>query len=266
MHPFLKDFQVSSERIAVSLKGGVLQLVLNRPERRNALSLDMYSCLADALIHAKNSSDVRVIVLRSEGDTFTSGNDLKDFMNEPEIHEAHPVVRFMRALAHSEQPVVALVQGAAVGIGATMLLHCDLVYLADDAWLQLPFIDLGLSPEYASSYLLPRFLGHVRAAELLLFGERISAEKAEHWGIANAVWPAPKLLAAGLEKAARLAAKPPKALARSKALLKLSQNNGVDLAIAAEFIGFAEGLQSAECREAISAFFEKRAPDFSNAS
>lgn len=263
MHLFFSQFTATTDQIKVVLQDGILQLILDRTDRKNALSLGMYTMLADALDCAGSSTDVRVVMLRGEGDNFTSGNDLADFMNEPEIHETHPVVRFMRALARTEKPVIALVQGAAVGIGTTLLLHCDLVYLAKTARLQLPFINLGLSPEYAVSYLLPRFLGHVRASELLLFGDMIPAKKAEQWGIANEVLADEKLLDEGMKRAAILAAKPPQALGRSKALLKLSQTNGVDMAIAAEFIGFAEGLQSAECREAIDAFFERRAPDFS---
>jgi len=263
MRLFLNEFTAATDQCRATLHDGVLQLLLDRPERKNALSLSMYTTLAEALLLADQSVDVRVIVLRGVGDNFTSGNDLADFMNEPEIHEAHPVVRFMRALTHVEKPVIALVQGLAVGIGTTLLLHCDLVYAGEGARLQLPFINLGLSPEYASSYLLPRFLGHVRASELLLFGNAISAQKAEQWGLVNAVVPDVELEDYGLARAAELARRPPQALIRSKSLLKISQQNGVDLAIAAEFIGFAEGLQSAECREAINAFFEKRAPDFS---
>lgn len=263
MRTFFSDFRSVDDQVGVELHGGVLQLILRRPERRNALSLTMYSELAEALEQASTSTEVCVVVLRSEGEHFTSGNDLNDFMNDPEIHEAHPVVRFMRSLTHGSKPVIALVQGGAVGIGTTLLLHCDLIYMADDAWLQMPFINLGLCPEYASSYLLPRFLGHVRASELLLLGDPVAADKAVQWGLANEVVEASRLLETGLAYAARLAAKPPQALVRSKSLLKLSQNNGIDLAIAAEFIGFAEGLQSAECHEAINAFLEKRTPNFS---
>lgn len=250
-------------QLDVNLHERVLTLRFNRPERKNALSLAMYTAAADALQQADNDEDVRVIVITGAGECFTSGNDLVDFMNEPEIHENHPVVRFMRSLQHIAKPVMAAVRGPAIGIGTTMLLHCDLVYASDTARLQLPFVNLGLCPEYAASYLLPALLGHARASELLLLGEPFTAEQAFQWNMITAV-----VDDAGLEelvsaKAQRLAQKPPAAVRRTKALLKQAQLPAVDAAIAAEFIGFAEGLGSDECKEAVMAFFEKRAPDFS---
>src|SRR5690606_8035770 len=162
-------------QLEVELHERVLTLRFNRPERKNALSLAMYAAAADALRQADTSGDVRVIVITGVGECFTSGNDLVDFMNEPEIHENHPVVRFMRALQYASKPVIAAVRGPAVGIGTTLLLHCDLVYAADSARLQLPFVNLGLCPEYGASYLLPAILGHSKASELLLLGEPFTA-------------------------------------------------------------------------------------------
>jgi len=249
--------------ILVRQQEQVCHITFNRPERKNALSLAMYAALAD-IIHAANSDrSVRVLVLSGVNDCFTSGNDLLDFMNEPEIHDRHPVVRFMVALQNCVKPVVAVVQGHAVGIGTTLLLHCDLVYAAEDARLQLPFVNLGLCPEYASSYLIPRLVGQQKAAELLLLGEAFSGLEAEKMGFVNAALPANELISYAEQKIQRLAKQPPAAVRRAKILLKKTQHDGVETALAAEFIGFAEGLNSEECRESVTAFFEKRAPDFS---
>ena len=241
----------------------VLSINLNRPERKNALSLAMYSALADVIIAANDDASVRVLVLAGTADFFTSGNDLLDFMNEPQIHDKHPVVRFMRALQASAKPVVAIVSGHAIGIGTTLLLHCDLVYAASDARLQLPFVNLGLCPEYASSYLIPRLAGHQKAAELFLLGEAFSGADAAQLGIVTAAVPLAELTAYAQEKITRLANQPPAAIKRTKALLKQAGQNNIEAALQAEFMGFAEGLNSEECKESITAFFEKRAPDFS---
>ncbi len=238
-------------------------LNFNRPERKNALSLAMYAALADVIIAANDDATVRVLVLSGADDFFTSGNDLLDFMNDPQIRDDHPVVRFMRALQDSAKPVVAVVRGHAIGIGTTLLLHCDLVYAASDARMQLPFVNLGLCPEYASSYLLPRLLGHQKAAELLLLGKAFSGADAAEWGLVTAAVPADELAAYAAEKILALAAQPPAAVKRTKELLKQSSRSSIETALQAEFIGFAEGLHSEECKESVTAFFEKRAPDFS---
>lgn len=242
----------------------VLILCFNRPERKNALSLAMYAAAADVLQQADTDPGVRIIIITGAGGCFSSGNDLLDFMNEPEIHENHAVVRFMRALQHVSKPVIASVRGSAIGIGTTLLLHCDLVYAAETARLQLPFVNLGLCPEYAASYLLPALVGQAKASELLLLGEAFSAAQALHLGIVNAVVIDKELDDLVMDKARSLAQKPPAAIRRTKALLKRSQQVAVDAAMAAEFVGFAEGLGSDECKEAVMAFFEKRPPDFSN--
>ena len=249
--------------IIVTQDERILRIQFNRPERKNALSLAMYAALADIIQSANQDISVRVLVLNGVNECFTSGNDLLDFMNEPEIHDSHPVVRFMVALQNCLKPVVAIVQGHAVGIGTTLLLHCDLVYASRDARLQLPFVNLGLCPEYASSYLVPRLVGQQKAAELLLLGEAFSGVEAEKMGFVNAALPSDELLAVAEAKIQRLATQPPAAVRRAKLLLKKTQHQGVDTALAAEFIGFAEGLHSDECKESVTAFFEKRAPDFS---
>lgn len=250
-------------QIDVQLKERILTISMNRPERKNALSLAMYATMADVILQANNNTDVRVIVLTGTDEFFTSGNDLLDFMNEPQIHEKHPVVRFMRALQDCPKPVVAIVRGHAIGIGTTLLLHCDLVYTAEDARLQLPFVNLGLCPEYASSYLVPRLVGHQKASELFLLGEPFSGAQAAQMGIVTAAVPWDELTVYAKEKIARLAKQPPAAIKRSKALLKESQRGAIENSLQAEFIGFAEGLGSEECKESVTAFFEKRAPDFS---
>jgi enoyl-CoA hydratase/carnithine racemase len=252
-----------SPQLELALNERVLSISLNRPERKNALSLAMYSALAEVINSAADNSDIRVLVLRGSDDFFTSGNDLLDFMNEPELHDAHPVLRFMRALQHCPKPVVAVVRGHAIGIGTTLLLHCDLVYAAEDARLQLPFVNLGLCPEYASSYLIPRLMGHPQAAELFLLGEPFSGAQAALLGLITAAIHRDDLADYAQAKIARLAQQPPAAVKRTKALLKQGQQAAVDAALAAELVGFAEGLSSDECRESVTAFFEKRAPDFS---
>jgi enoyl-CoA hydratase/carnithine racemase len=253
----------SSPQILVTHEQRILRIQFNRPERKNALSLAMYAALADIIHAANNEPGVRVVVLSGVNECFTSGNDLLDFMNDPEIRGSHPVVRFMTALQNCSKPVVAIVQGHAVGIGTTLLLHCDLVYAAQDARLQLPFVNLGLCPEYASSYLVPRLVGQQKAAELLLLGEPFSGTDAEKMGFVNAALPNQELITFAETKIQRLANQPPAAVRRAKLLLRKTHHQGVEAALAAEFIGFAEGLNSEECKESVTAFFEKRAPDFS---
>jgi len=254
----------SNPQILVTQDDRILRIQFNRPERKNALSLAMYAALADIIQTANNERSVRVLVLSGVNECFTSGNDLLDFMNDPNIRDTHPVVRFMIALQNCLKPVVAVVQGHAVGIGTTLLLHCDLVYAAQDARLQLPFVSLGLCPEYASSYLLPRLVGQQKAAELLLLGESFTGTDAEKMGFVNAALPSNELVAFAETKIQRLASQPPAAVRRTKLLLKKTQHQSVETALAAEFIGVAEGLHSDECKESVTAFFEKRAPDFSS--
>lgn len=249
--------------VIAQLEQRVLTLSLNRPERKNALTLAMYAALAELIASAEAEAEVRVIVLTGSDDFFTAGNDLLDFMNEPTIHPNHPVVRFIDALRQCKKPVVAVVRGHAIGIGTTMLLHCDLVYAADDARLQLPFVNLGLCPEYASSYLVPRLVGQQKAAELFLLGEVFSGADAETMGLVTKAVPWDELSEYARAKIARLAQQPPAAVRRSKALLRAGTQAALEASLSAEYAGFAEGLASEECKESVTAFFEKRAPDFS---
>lgn len=250
-------------QVVSQLHDRILTLSLNRPERKNALSLAMYFALAELITRADADSQIRVIVLTGTDEFFTSGNDLMDFMNEPEIHPKHPTVRFMDALRLCSKPVVAVVRGHSVGIGTTLLLHCDLVYAAEDARLQLPFVNLGLCPEYASSFLVPRVVGQQKAAELFLLGEPFSGVEAEKIGLVTKAVPANELNDVARAKIQRLAQQPPAAVRRSKALLRGATQSSIEQALQAEYAGFAEGLGSEECKESVTAFFEKRAPDFS---
>lgn len=250
-------------QVVTQLQDRVLTLSLNRPERKNALSLAMYAALAELISAADADTQIRVIVLTGTDEFFTSGNDLMDFMNEPHIHDQHPVVRFINALRHCGKPVVAIVRGHAVGIGTTLLLHCDLAYVAEDARLQLPFVNLGLCPEYASSYLVPRVVGQQKAAELFLLGEPFSGADAADLGLVTRALPAHELKEYAVAKIQRLAHQPPAAVRRTKALLRAATQSAVERSLQAEYAGFAEGLASEECKESVTAFFEKRAPDFS---
>jgi enoyl-CoA hydratase/carnithine racemase len=180
--------------IRTATHNGVATIEIARPEKKNALTAAMYQAMADAVLDAQLDTAVRALLITGQPGIFTSGNDLEDFMQRPPAGPDSPVVRFMKALTECDKPVVAAVTGGAVGIGTTMLLHCDLVYVADDARLAMPFVGLGLVPEYASSLLLPRLVGHVRAAEKLLLGDPFNGEQAVELGIANAVLPAAEVL------------------------------------------------------------------------
>jgi enoyl-CoA hydratase/carnithine racemase len=251
-----------AEHIVVSIQDRILSIRLDRPEKKNALTRGMYLGMIEALAQAENDSAVRVVLITGTQDCFTAGNDLMDFANA-KPGETSPAIVYLQTLAAAQKPVVAAVAGVAVGIGTTMLLHCDLVYAAPDGRFQLPFVNLGLCPEAGSSVMLPELMGHRRAAELLLFGEPFSSEKALELGIINAVYPGGELLEAATAKARQLAEKPPSALRTTKALLKGSAAGAVAEAMARETEKFAALLQGPEAREAMMAFMQRRKPDFS---
>jgi enoyl-CoA hydratase/carnithine racemase len=241
---------------------GVLTITFNRPDKKNALTSAMYATLADALEAADTDPAVRVILFTGNGGAFTSGNDLQDFLNNPPQGDNTPVFRFLRAISTASKPVIAAVSGVAVGVGTTMLLHCDLVYAGESAKLSLPFVNLALVPEAASSLLLPAMVGHHRAAELFMLGEAFTPATAKEYGIVNAIYPDDKLLAEATAVAAKLAAKPPTAMRLTKQLLKRTKGD-VAGQMAQEGEHFRSQLKSAEAREAMTAFFEKRPPKFS---
>lgn len=251
-----------AEHIVVSVQDRILQLRLDRPEKKNALTRGMYLGMIEAIQQAEADPAVRVALITGTQDCFTAGNDLMDFANA-KPGETSPAILYLQTLAAAQKPVVAAVGGVAVGIGTTMLLHCDLVYAALDARFQLPFVNLGLCPEAGSSALLPELMGHRRAAQLLFFGEPFGAELARDLGIVNAVVSANELLATATAKARQLAEKPPAALQTTKALLKRSNAGAVADAMARETERFAALLQGPEAREAMMAFMERRKPDFS---
>lgn len=249
--------------IKTAVINGVASIEIARPEKKNALTQAMYQAMADALVAAQADTTVRAILISGQPGIFTSGNDIEDFMQRPPQGMESPVFRFMHALEGCEKPVVAAVTGAAVGIGTTLLLHCDFVYVSDEARLAMPFVSLGLVPEYASSLLVPQLMGHVKAAEKLLLGDPFTAAEAVEVGLANAVLPATEVLNHARRVAERFNALPPGAVRDSKRLMKVAQRNQVKASIAAEGEVFGQRLRSPEAMEAFQAFFQKRKPDFS---
>jgi enoyl-CoA hydratase/carnithine racemase len=244
----------------------IARIQIARPERKNALSVDMYAALTDAVAAAEADPAVRVILLHGLPEVFCAGNDLDDFLRHPPETPDAPVFRFMAALSGAGKPVVAAVNGVAVGIGTTLLLHCDLAYCADDARFSMPFVNLGISPEFASSLLLPLTAGYHRAAEKLLLGDPSSAEEALDMGLVNRVLPPSEVLAYARRQCARLAQLPPVSVRETKRLLKAGWRAAIDRAIADENATFAKLRARDEAREALSAFRERRAPDFSKFS
>jgi enoyl-CoA hydratase/carnithine racemase len=250
---------------------GVATIEIARPEKKNALTVAMYQAMADALRAAAADGAVRAVLITGQPGIFTSGNDIEDFMARPPGQGGSnaaesPVFQFMQALLECDKPVVAAVTGAAIGIGTTMLLHCDFVYVADDARLAMPFVGLGLVPEYASSLLVPQLMGHRRAAEKLLLAEPFTAGQAVECGIANAVLPAGEVVGHARRIAERFNALPPGAVREAKRLMRAPQREQILHVIAEEGALFAARLRSPEAMEAFQAFFQKRKPDFSKFS
>lgn len=243
--------------IRSSVADGVCTLELARPEKKNALTAAMYAALADAIDAAIADDGVRVLLLTGGAQSFTAGNDLADFLERPPSGEDAPVFRFMHALARCPKPVVAAVNGAAVGIGTTLLLHCDLVYLGEGARLMLPFVSLGVVPEFASSLLLPARLGPARAAAILMLGEPLPPAEALAAGIATAVLPDGEVQVQARAACARLAAQPREALLETKRLMRAPQAQAVRSAIAEEVRSFVARLASDEARAAFARFLKR---------
>ncbi len=249
-----------SEYVQVTDAGGIRTLRINRPNKKNALLGEMYDAMSDAITRAQDDG-TRVLVITGTADSFTAGNDLHDFLNNLR-DPSGGAPAFLQALAGNEVAMVAAVNGIAVGIGTTLLLHCDFVYAAESARFHLPFINLALVPEASSSMLLPRLVGHPKAAELLMLGEPFGPETAVEIGLATAVVPEEGLMEKAMETAAALAAKPPTALRATRRLMRRPQEPMLDR-IMAEGEAFAAQLQTPEAREAMTAILEKRLPDFS---
>lgn len=249
--------------ILIHTDAGITTITLNRVEKKNSFTQAMYAACADALDAARDDAAVRVVVFQGDATVFSAGNDIGDFLGAPPKAQDAPVFRFLRALAAFPKPIVAAVCGPAVGIGTTMLFHCDLVYAGDNAAFSMPFVNLGLCPEAASSLLAPRLMGYHRAAEALLMGEPFMAEAALEIGLINRIVPPTEANALAQAQARKLAAKPLRALMETKRLLKKSQSAEVAQRISEEFDSFGRMLKEPAAMEAIAAFTEKRRPDFS---
>lgn len=249
--------------ILTSKDKGILTIEFNRPEKKNAITSAMYQAMADAIKDAESDTAVRAIVIQGKAEVFTAGNDLDDFMKSSSAEVGdRPVAQFMRALSSATKPVVAAVAGNAVGIGTTLLMHCDLVYAADNAKFAMPFTQLGLCPEFASSMLFPQMVGYPRAAEKLLLGEAFSAEEAYDMGLISKVVPVAELVELAHGQAAKLAALPASSLRVTKRLMKTAQADAINARMMEENKHFGEMLMAKEAKEAFAAFFEKRRPDF----
>jgi enoyl-CoA hydratase/carnithine racemase len=248
-----------SEHVTVERRGAVLALTMNRPDRRNAITVAMYAALADAIESAANDNSVRLITLEGAGEDFTGGNDLADFMAEMPSGDDIPVWRLLRALATNQIPLIAAVHGNAVGIGTTMLFHCDLVLAEEGTRFVMPFVDLGLVPEAASSLLMPRLAGRRRAARYLLLGEPFGVEEAHEFGLVSHRVAKGELSAALDALVAQVLAKPPEALRLTQRLLRGEAHAEILDRMELENGHFAERLRSDEVRHAITAFFAARA-------
>jgi enoyl-CoA hydratase/carnithine racemase len=250
-----------TEHIKIRQEGAVLEITFARPEKKNALSNAMYRVATEALNTAENNQAIRVVIFAAEGDAFTAGNDLADFASAA-IGKADGLAAhgFIEALGQADKPIVAAVPGLAVGVGTTMLLHCDLVFMAEGAKLSTPFVNLALVPEAASSLLLPARIGHVRAFAMFALGEEMSAAEALSLGLANKVLPKDEVLPAARQAARTLATRPLGAIVATKRLMRDKQR--ILGRMAEEGAVFAERLQTNEAREAFNAFAERRQPDF----
>jgi enoyl-CoA hydratase/carnithine racemase len=255
-----------SEHVKTELAEGVMTLTLSRPEKKNALTGPMYSALSDGLECAEVDAAIKVVLFRGDGDSFTAGNDLADFSAQASGKDPgeSQAFRFIKNLAKARKPLIAAVQGNAVGVGTTMLLHCDLVFLADNARLITPFVNLALVPEAASSWLLPARIGHVRAYAMFALGEPLDAATAVACGLANAAVPIADLHARALAAAVALTKRPAGSLNYTKALMR--DHEKIATRITEESELFKQRLQTAEAREAFAAFAERRPPDFANVS
>ncbi len=251
------------QHIETVVENRILKIKINRPDKKNALNLAMYQSLSEAIQDADSDSNIRVSIIGGVADSFCSGNDIKDFLENPLTDESSPALQFVRTMIDAEKPIIAAVNGIASGVGVTMLLHCDLVYAVEDARFQMPFVNIGVCPEAGSSHILPVLMGHQKASELLLLGDMFDVDTAIDVGIVNKKVSAGELADVSLAAAARIAAQPPAATRVTKALLREAMREQVLAAGIRENKNFISMLDGDEAREALTAFMEKRPADFS---
>jgi enoyl-CoA hydratase/carnithine racemase len=252
--------------IITERSGNILRIQLNRPEKKNAMTLAMYITLADLLNDAAKDDQIRVVLWHGAGDSFSAGNDIEDFLKNPPGAGESPQARSMQALINFDKPIVAAVQGAAIGGGTTMLTHCDFVFAGETAEFRMPFVDLAVVPEFGTSYSVPARIGYLRAAELILLGQPFNASRAAELGLVTRVVPDQELLATATKTASALAEKPPRALQACKRLMRSSTREQLERAVKLENEEFSKRVRSAEAKEAFTAFLEKRRPNFTTAN
>src|SRR6201988_1237207 len=250
------------DEIVTEGAGSILRIQLNRPKRRNAMTSGMYVALADILKNAARDERTRVVLWHGAGDAFCAGNDVEDFLKNPPGPGESPQAQLMNALTEFDKPLIAAVQGAAIGGGTTMLLHCDFVYAGESAKFQMPFINLALVPEFGSSSIVPARIGHLRSAELILLGSPYDARRALELGLVTQVVPDQELLSTATATAQKLAAKPAGALQASKRLMKQPFREEIQAAMKAGKEAVSAQVRSEDAKEALTAFLEKRKPDF----
>jgi len=248
--------------IVTERSASILRVELNRPEKKNALTASMYATLADLFNGAAKDEGIRVVLWHGAGDSFCAGNDVGDFLKNPPGPGDSPQAQLMNALNDFNKPLIAAVRGAAIGGGTTMLTHCDFVYAGESAKFQMPFVNLAVVPEFGSTWSVPARIGHIRAADLILLGRPFDAKRAEDLGLVTQVVPDQNVLAKATETAQTLAAKPAGALQACKRLMKRSSREQIKKALEIENEEFSARVKSADAKEALSAFLEKRAPDF----
>jgi enoyl-CoA hydratase/carnithine racemase len=248
--------------IITERSGNILRIQLNRPAKKNAMTVAMYITLADLLNDAAKDDQIRVVLWHGAGDSFSAGNDIQDFLKNPPGPGESPQARLIQALINFDKPIVAAVQGATIGGGTTMLTHCDFVFAGESAKFRMPFIDLAVVPEFGTSYSVPARIGYLRAAELVLLGLPFDAKRAAELGLVTRVVPDQELLATATDTARELAEKAPAALQACKRLMRTSTREQLDRAVKLENEEFSARVRSAEAKEAFTAFLEKRRPNF----
>lgn len=249
---------MASNHIITSVSNRILTITINRESAKNALSLSMYSEMTSALKQLDDDPNLSVAIITGSSTCFTAGNDLKDFLAGGALNKQHPTVQFLYQIASTQKPIIAAVAGPAIGIGTTMLLHCDLIYAADNAVFQLPFAQLGLCPEAACSDILPKLIGHAKAFELVVLGDRFNANTAQDIGLINKVCTTDDVLVVAMESAIKLSKLPDSAVICSKNLLKANNKQSIENTIDAELVQFQKLLNSEQSQKIIASFFNKK--------